>query len=98
MLILLQSTHPEKLHSASEKTEHYGCGTSCAVKDVQARNLVKVSSSIIYISSIFISILYSFYFSEGEIVRWSTDGSKFIVQSGSTIDLYSTVAILKKFS
>jgi hypothetical protein len=58
------------------------------VKDVQVRNLVKVSSGIFqYILSFL--ILYS----EGEIVRWSTDGSKFIVQSGSTIDLYSTVAI-----
>jgi hypothetical protein len=58
------------------------------VKDVRVRNLVKVSSSIFqYILSFL--ILYS----EGEIVRWSTDGSKFIVQSGSTIDLYSTVAI-----
>ncbi|KAF8806854.1 WD40 repeat-like protein, partial [Phlegmacium glaucopus] len=27
---------------------------------------------------------------EGEIVCWSIDGSKFIVQSGSTIDVYST--------
>ncbi|KAG5350265.1 p21-activated protein kinase-interacting protein 1-like [Termitomyces sp. T112] len=27
---------------------------------------------------------------EGEIVRWSTDGSLFAVQTGSTIDLYTT--------
>ncbi|KAF8639094.1 hypothetical protein AX17_001739 [Amanita inopinata Kibby_2008] len=27
---------------------------------------------------------------EGEIVRWSTDGSKFVVQSGSTMDIYDT--------
>ncbi|KAG6918378.1 hypothetical protein DXG01_015030 [Tephrocybe rancida] len=27
---------------------------------------------------------------EGEIVRWSTDGSLFAVQSGSTIDIYTT--------
>ncbi|KIM44427.1 hypothetical protein M413DRAFT_442404 [Hebeloma cylindrosporum] len=27
---------------------------------------------------------------EGEIVRWSSDGSKFAVQSGSTIDMYAT--------
>ncbi|PBK69109.1 WD40 repeat-like protein [Armillaria solidipes] len=27
---------------------------------------------------------------EGEVVRWSTSGSLFIVQSGSTIDLYNT--------
>jgi protein MAK11 len=57
------------------------------VKDVRARNSVKVSK--IYFSI----FLYPFSFhSEGEIVRWSIDGSKFIVQSGSTIDLYSTVA------
>ena len=89
MLILLQFIHPEKLHSASEKTERCGCGISCVVKDVRARNLVKVSSIFYF------SIFYPFsFYSEGEIVRWSTDGSKFIVQSGSTIDLYSTVAIL----
>ncbi len=28
---------------------------------------------------------------EGEVVRWSTDGSKFTVQSGSAIDVYTTV-------
>jgi hypothetical protein len=60
------------------------------VKVVRARNLVKVS---IYIYQHILSFLIAFY-SEGEIVRWSTDGSKFVVQSGSTIDLYSTVAIL----
>jgi len=27
---------------------------------------------------------------EGEIVRWSSDGSKFAAQSGSTIDMYAT--------
>ncbi|CAA7269264.1 unnamed protein product [Cyclocybe aegerita] len=27
---------------------------------------------------------------EGEIVRWSVDGSKFVVQSGSTMDVYAT--------
>ncbi|KAF8630537.1 hypothetical protein AX15_002858 [Amanita polypyramis BW_CC] len=27
---------------------------------------------------------------EGEIVRWSTDGSMFVVQSGSTMDIYDT--------
>ncbi|PFH50307.1 hypothetical protein AMATHDRAFT_145511 [Amanita thiersii Skay4041] len=27
---------------------------------------------------------------EGEIVRWSTDGSRFVVQSGSTMDVYDT--------
>ncbi|KAG6844748.1 hypothetical protein H0H87_004080 [Tephrocybe sp. NHM501043] len=27
---------------------------------------------------------------EGEIARWSTDGSLFVVQSGSTIDIYTT--------
>ncbi|KAF9565924.1 WD40 repeat-like protein [Agrocybe pediades] len=27
---------------------------------------------------------------EGELVRWSTDGSKFLVQSGSTMDVYAT--------
>ena len=90
MSTLLQFTHPEKLHLASEKTERYGCGISCVVKDVQARNLVKVSSSIFQQTY---SIRLSHFYSEGEIVRWSTDGSKFIVQSGSTIDLYSTVAI-----
>ena len=58
-------------------------------KDVRAQSLVKVSSK-----DIFIFYPFSFY-SEGEIVRWSTDGSKFVVQSGSTIDLYSTVAIFK---
>ena len=31
---------------------------------------------------------------EGEIVRWSTKGDKFIVQSGSIIDIYSTVSLL----
>ena len=57
------------------------------VKDVRARNSVKVSKIYFNIT------LYPFSFhSEGETVRWSIDGSKFIVQSGSTIDLYSTVA------
>jgi len=28
---------------------------------------------------------------EGEIVRWSTDGSLFVVQSQATADIYSTV-------
>lgn len=28
---------------------------------------------------------------EGEVVRWSIDGSKFVVQSGSTMDVYATV-------
>jgi protein MAK11 len=28
---------------------------------------------------------------EGEIVRWSTDGSRFVVQAQSTIDVYTTV-------
>jgi protein MAK11 len=37
------------------------------------------------------SISASFFHSEGEIVRWSVDGSLFAVQSGSTIDMYSTV-------
>ncbi|KAF5316643.1 hypothetical protein D9619_006246 [Psilocybe cf. subviscida] len=27
---------------------------------------------------------------EGEVVRWSIDGSKFVVQSGSTMDVYAT--------
>ncbi|KAF8159382.1 WD40-repeat-containing domain protein [Crassisporium funariophilum] len=27
---------------------------------------------------------------EGELVRWSIDGAKFVVQSGSTLDIYST--------
>ncbi|KJA23505.1 hypothetical protein HYPSUDRAFT_215091 [Hypholoma sublateritium FD-334 SS-4] len=27
---------------------------------------------------------------EGEVVRWSTDGSKFMVQSGSAMDIYTT--------
>ena len=45
---------------------------------------------------IFRHIFYPFsFYSEGEVVRWSKDGSKFVVQSGSTIDLYSTVVILK---
>ena len=60
------------------------------VKDVRVRKLVKVSN-------VYFSIFYPFsFYSEGEIVRWSTDGSRFIVQSGSTIDLYSTVAFFKK--
>lgn len=32
--------------------------------------------------------------SEGEIVRWSSDGSKFGVQSGSNIQIYATVRFL----
>jgi hypothetical protein len=35
--------------------------------------------------------LLNFFSKEGEIVRWSSDGSKFAVQSGSTIDMYATV-------
>ncbi|KAL0576232.1 Protein mak11 [Marasmius crinis-equi] len=31
---------------------------------------------------------------EGEIVRWSTDGSRFVVLSGSTIDIYDTAMTL----
>ncbi|RDB18437.1 p21-activated protein kinase-interacting protein 1-like [Hypsizygus marmoreus] len=31
---------------------------------------------------------------EGEIVRWSVDGSLFVVQSGSTIDVYTTDMVL----
>ncbi|KAK1236215.1 Protein mak11 [Marasmius sp. AFHP31] len=31
---------------------------------------------------------------EGEIVRWSTDGSRFVVLSGSTIDVYDTAMTL----
>lgn len=31
---------------------------------------------------------------EAEIVRWSTDGSLFMVQAGSTIDIYNTVSAL----
>ncbi|KAF8347961.1 WD40-repeat-containing domain protein [Amanita rubescens] len=31
---------------------------------------------------------------EGEVVRWSTDGSKFVVQSGSTMDIYDTAMTL----
>ena len=87
VLTPLQFTHLEKSPLALEKTKGCGCGISCVVKDVRALNSVKVSN-------IFQHILYPFSFhSEGEIVRWSIDGSKFIVQSGSTIDLYSTVAI-----
>ncbi|KAL0059746.1 Protein mak11 [Marasmius tenuissimus] len=29
---------------------------------------------------------------EGEIVRWSTDGSRFVVLSGSTVDVFDTVS------
>ena len=29
---------------------------------------------------------------EGELVRWSTDGSIFAVQTQNTIDIYSTVS------
>ena len=38
--------------------------------------------------------LVNSYSKEGELVRWSSDGSKFAVQSGSTIDLYATVRLL----
>ncbi|KAF8902384.1 WD40-repeat-containing domain protein [Gymnopilus junonius] len=31
---------------------------------------------------------------EGEIVRWSVDGSKFLVQSGSSMDVYDTNMVL----
>ena len=57
------------------------------VKGVQAPNSVKVSKNTYYIP-----FLFSHFYSEGEIVRWSIDGSKFIVQSGFTIDLYATVS------
>ena len=31
---------------------------------------------------------------EGELVRWSTDGSLFVIQTLSTLDLYTTVRSL----
>ena len=31
---------------------------------------------------------------EGELVRWSTAGDQFVVQSGSTIDVYAVVSKL----
>lgn len=31
---------------------------------------------------------------EGEVVKWSTDGKKFVVQSGNTVDVYGTVCYM----
>lgn len=38
--------------------------------------------------------IYSIWSIEGEVVRWSIDGSLFIVLAGSAIDVYSTVRTL----
>ena len=40
------------------------------------------------------SILLTFSIVEAELVRWSTDGSLFVVQTLLTMDIYSTVCDL----
>ena len=39
-------------------------------------------------------VLLLTYKTEGEVVRWSTDGTHFVVLSQLTIDLYTTVRLL----
>lgn len=34
---------------------------------------------------------------EGELVRWSGDGKRFVVQSGNTLDVYRTVRFFYYF-
>jgi hypothetical protein len=43
-------------------------------------------------------ILTSFDGLEGEVVRWSTTGSSFVVQSKNTIDVFTVVSACHNFS
>ena len=48
-----------------------------------------------YVFVIYICLMLN---TEGEVVRWSLKGDRFVVQSGKVIDIYSTVRGVLLFS